>query len=74
MFFVQEEQFETVSEDVTSKNSSISAFDITLPTKYINKIKEDYKTLIDVFIEVKEFIKSEDIVKYIGEAVQIIKE
>lgn len=65
MLFIQEEYLDSYSDDVGSSNDDLSS-SVTLSETYIDKILSDYDTLIDVFIENKESISSNDIVTYIG--------
>ena len=67
MFFVQEENFDTVVSDVKSTNSVNITLDIA--TADLEKIQADYKKYIDVFIANKELVTEEVIIAYIGEKV-----
>lgn len=66
MLFVQEENFDTLVEDIKEVNNIEIV--INLNKTHINKILEDYDSLIDVFIENKELITEDKIVEIIGEA------
>lgn len=67
MFFVQEEYYETVSDDVKEVNSNIT-FTITMENNVLSKIEADYDELIDIFILNKDNIKEENILDFIGNA------
>ena len=67
MFFVQEENFDTVVKDVKDQNGvqmSVGVSDAAL-----DRISEDYDTLVDVFIANKELVTSDAILAFIGEKV-----
>jgi hypothetical protein len=65
MMFVQEEYLESFAEDV--ENTNDVAVSITVNGADINKIMEDYKTLIPAFAENKEAITPDMIIAYIGD-------
>jgi hypothetical protein len=65
MMFVQEEYLESFAEDVENTNGV--AVSITVNGADINKIMEDYKTLIPAFAENKEAITPDMIIAYIGD-------
>lgn len=68
MLFVQEEQLDTLTTDVAEKNSGLTLrVDTNAPS--LKKIREDYATLIDAFIEHKNAMTEEEIRKMIGEKV-----
>lgn len=69
MFFVQEENLETFSKDVKSKNNveiSVNISDVNL-----NAIMDFYDELIPIFKENKETLTSDDIVNFIGDKIII---
>lgn len=69
MFFVQEENFDTVSSDVKEKNNiNIS---INVDDKDLEQIKNDYATYVDVFIENKENINKDIISEFIGSSKEL---
>ena len=64
MMFIQEgDNFTSFSADMANTNGITSS--VTLNEDYLNKILEDYDTLIDIFIENKELMNSEGIIAYI---------
>ncbi|HBF15786.1 MAG TPA: hypothetical protein DDW30_08970 [Clostridiales bacterium] len=68
MLFVQEEQLETLTEDVTEKNPNLT-LSIDTDSPSLKKLREDYATLIDAFIAHKNAMTEEEIRKMIGEKV-----
>ena len=73
MMFIQDDgteqgetNYSTFEEDIL-KDNKIAAR-VTLLDSYLNKIREDYLTLIDIFIQNKDDINSDYIVDFIGEA------
>ena len=56
MLFVQEEDLDDLVDYLDSYNDISTEF--TLAKKYIQKIQEDYDTLIDIFIEHKDNVKT----------------
>lgn len=64
MLFVQEEDLESLLDYLQSVNNLSVEF--KLPQKYIQKIQDDYDTLIDIFIEHKDQITSQTIDSLIG--------
>lgn len=73
MMFIQDDgteqgetNYSTFEEDIL-KDNKIAAR-VTLLDSYLNKIREDYLTLIDIFITNKDDINSDYIVDFIGEA------
>ena len=52
--------------DDMNNNSGISNANVNLSSTYLNKIQEDYASLIDIFIAHKEDITTASIVSYIG--------
>ncbi len=74
MMFIQADNdkdtnFTDFPADILSK-SGIAA-SVNLANKYINKIQEDYASLIDIFIANKDTVTGESIESYIGGAVEI---
>lgn len=68
MFFVQEENFATLSTDVKSENSNLT-INVKMNQNDLTKVQEDYDTLIDQFIINKEAISEDIIVDVIGNKV-----
>ena len=67
MLFVQEENYDTLIDDVKSANRiNIS---VTVNSGDLNKLLEDYDSLIPGFIETKDEITDDAIVEYIGERI-----
>lgn len=69
MIFIQEEKLNDFAADVKEKNSYLTNFALTLPSKDIDNIKEHYTTLVPLFKEFKELITAEDILDYIGSSI-----
>lgn len=74
MMFIQDDNnkdtnFSDFPEDILSK-SGITA-SVSLAPTYLNKIREDYASLIDIFIENKDSVTGETIQDYIGTAADI---
>ena len=74
MMFIQdngdkagETNYSTFEEDILSKNKI--AAKVLLADKYLTKIREDYATLIDIFIQYKDSMTSSYIESYIGSAI-----
>ena len=64
MFFVQEGNYNTVVADVKATNKVDIV--VTVDSTDLDKLLEDYDTLVPIFIENKDDITPEDIVAYIG--------
>ena len=64
MFFVQEGNYDTVVADVKSTNKVDIV--VTVDSTDLDKLLEDYDTLVPIFIENKDDITPDDIVAYIG--------
>lgn len=64
MLFVQEEWFEDFEEDVENDNGV--RLSVTVKTADLDKLSEDYDTLVDVLIQNKELVTEEIIVALIG--------
>ncbi|MBE6533573.1 MAG: hypothetical protein E7678_01195 [Ruminococcaceae bacterium] len=69
MIFVQEENYNTFVSDVKTTNNVTIA--VTLENDGLAKIKEDYDTLLPIFIINKNNISSEQIISYIGNKIII---
>lgn len=76
MMFIQDDgteqgetNYSTFEEDIL-KDNKIAAR-VTLLDSYLNRIREDYLTLIDIFIDNKDDINSDYIVDFIGSAQEI---
>lgn len=69
MLFVQEEQLDTLTNDIRSENPGLTVA-VTLGAIHIDKIKADYATLIDVFIINKDRVTIDTIIEFIGDAVK----
>lgn len=69
MLFVQEEDLDDLVDYLDSYNDISTEF--TLAKKYIQKIQEDYDTLIDIFIEHKDNVTSEMINQEIGNSIDL---
>lgn len=67
MLFVQEEYLDSLSADVKAVNKSLTV-SVTMPKVYLDKIRADYKTLIDEFQKNKDSITEEKIIEMIGDA------
>lgn len=67
MFFVQEENFDTVVKDV--KNQNGVQMSVGVSNADLDRISEDYDTLVDVFIANKELVTSDVILAFIGDKV-----
>lgn len=66
MLFVQEEQLNSLPNDIKEKNKQITEFVLTASQSNIDKIKADYSVMIDIFIENKDNMNADLIVDYIG--------
>ncbi|MBR2930812.1 MAG: InlB B-repeat-containing protein [Clostridia bacterium] len=67
MIFVQEENYETFIDDVKATNKvNVS---VGVSADELNKILEDYDTLIPTFIDNKSLITPDIIIAYIGEKI-----
>ncbi len=64
MFFVQEEQYDTLVKDVKDTNNV--TISVTLSSANLNKLQSDYDTLLDDFSERKESVTTEQILDFIG--------
>lgn len=68
MLFVQEENYDTLNADVKSVNSTINV-NIILNKDNITKLKNDYDSLIEIFIINKENMTEDKIVEIIGDPI-----
>lgn len=73
MMFIQDDgdksgetNYSTFESDIQTTNGIAAS--VTLSNVYLNKIREDYLSLIDVFIVHKDSVNSSTINEYIGEA------
>lgn len=64
MLFVQEENYNTLAEDIESTNDV--EINVTLPTSYLNKLLANYDAYVDVFVENKAAITEDVIIDNIG--------
>lgn len=67
MIFVQEEMLSSLETDVNAQNPGLS-FALDVSTDVQNQIMDDYDTLIDDFIAIKDTYTVQYILDYIGEA------
>ena len=67
MLFIQEEQYETFSEDIVEMNPYLGTVTVNIDNNHLEKIKNDYNTLVDKFIENKNNVTEEAIIAYIGD-------
>jgi len=65
MLFVQEENYATLTSDITSVNSGVTV-NVTLSSTHLTKLESDYDTLITVFITNKDTITEDIIIAFIG--------
>ena len=64
MMFIQEgDNFNSFTSDI-KKDNSIDA-SVSLTKAYLDKILDDYDTLIDIFIQNKDNMSSEAIIAYL---------
>ena len=77
MMFIQDDGSEKVEnnystfKDDIKKDNQIAA-SVTLQDKYLDKIREDYSTIIDTFITHVDSITGDIITNYIGDAVNLV--
>ena len=74
MMFIQanndkDSNFSDFPSDILAKSKIVAS--VNLATKHLEKIQNDYGTLIDIFIENKDNVNGETIQDYIGEATVI---
>ena len=72
MLFVQVENYETLTKDVSSVNNGVNV-SVTMNSADFDKLKSDYASLIDVFITNKDSVTEAKIVEFIGEKVTFDK-
>lgn len=65
MLFIQAENLSSFTADFQSENSNLNLYLLT-SSATVNKIQNDYATLIDIFIENKDNVTSDSIIDYIG--------
>ena len=66
MMFIQEgDNFNSFVTDIKNDNNIDAS--VSLSTTYLNKILDDYDTLIDVFIQNKDSMSSEQIISYLSQ-------
>lgn len=65
MLFIQAENLSSFTADFQSENSNLNLYLLT-SSAIVNKIQNDYATLIDIFIENKDNVTSDSIIDYIG--------
>lgn len=72
MMFIQEgDNFNSFENDI-KKDNKISA-SVQLSKIYLNKILDDYDTLIDIFIQNKDNMSSEMIISYLEQLFRTIR-
>ena len=62
MLFVQDEFYDSLANDVKGENKDL-IIESKINSKDLEKIRDDYKTLIDIFV--KEKITEEEIEKFL---------
>ncbi len=67
MMFIQQENFDTFTDDVKSTNNV--TLTVTTDDTTLDAIKEYYTTLVPVFIENKDKVTSAQILEYIGDKI-----
>ena len=65
MLFVQEENYDTLAEDVEDTNGI--EISVTLPSAKLSKLQADYDEYVDVFIENKAAMTEDAIIAAIGD-------
>lgn len=68
MLFIQEEVYTDFNKDVKSENSNLD-LSVSLSGSDQQKIRNDYATLVDSFIEHKDNFSFETISSFIGEKI-----
>lgn len=66
MLFVQEENYDTLSDDISEKNGGL-AVSVGVSATRLNKLKTDYASLVDVFIARKDNVDIDTILDFIGQ-------
>jgi len=69
MMFIQEENYDTFVADMAK--SGVSGVSVTMNSTDLAKVKDDYDTLVDIFIANKDTVDSTVIQTWIGSAVAI---
>ena len=69
MLFVQEEYFDTLTDDIKAENKNVNA-SVAIADLALEQLMNDYETLIPVFVENKELYTVELILAYIGEKIK----
>ncbi len=72
MLFVQAENFEDLTKDVSSANSGVNVT-VTMNGTDFDKLKSDYDKLIDIFIKNKDSITETAIIDFIGNKIVFSK-
>ena len=67
MIFVQEKNYDTFIDDVEATNDVTVSVEVS--DADLDKILEDYDTLIPIFIENKDKVTVDTIITYIGEKI-----
>jgi hypothetical protein len=68
MIFIQVEKLDDFESDVLTENTSVlSTFSLDVDSNIIDKIDDDYLTLIDIFITQKDEMTPESIIEIIGD-------
>ncbi len=68
MLFVQEDFYDTLSDDIKSENKNLTT-QVTVSSADLNKLLSDYELLIPIFTEEKSNITKEVIIAYLGEKI-----
>lgn len=69
MLFVQEEYFDTLTDDIKAENKNVNA-EAAIAAADLEQLLNDYETLVPVFTENKELYTVELILAYIGEKIK----
>ena len=70
MIFVQEEYYDSISDDIKSVNGNVNA-EITVSNQDIEQLMNDYADLVPIFIENKDLFTVDMILEYIGEKIAL---
>lgn len=68
MLFIQEDYFDTHSDDIKAENKDVNAV-VTVSGTALAKLQSDYEELVPVFVENKEIYTVELILAYIGDKI-----
>ena len=68
MLFIQEDYFDTHSDDIKAENKDVNAL-VTVSGTALAKLQSDYEELVPVFVENKETYTVELILAYIGDKI-----